>query len=97
MASSKQILRKIGKNFKLIEEAEIKRIKFELSENVEDSSLDFSCPDLDFASSKRLLDEAMHLRTVVCTSPSNIMAQIIPISAKILLNKHLWKPYFKSF
>ena len=27
MVSSKQILRKIGKNFKLIEEAEIKRIK----------------------------------------------------------------------
>lgn len=39
----------------------------------------------------------VYIRTVECTSPSNIMTQKIPISTKILLNKHLWKPYFKSF
>lgn len=96
MVSYKQILRKIGKNSKLIEEAEIKRIKSELSENVEDSSLDFCCMDLDFASSKRLLDEAMRLvdkaMNESLTISSDVSSMVRSVGNKIIADIPIAEP-----
>lgn len=83
MASSKQILRKIGKNFKFIEEAEIKRIKSELSETIEDTSLDFSCTDLDFVSSKRIVNEAMRLVDMVMNESLTISLDVTSMARSI--------------